>query len=434
MRTHNKTIFVAQLFAIAMIAIYVAFFTDHKNYDAILGYCILVINIMTMIKVRPNWYLLFVFFCITYCNYSICVANYISRLNIYFAGYSGTEIGSQGVRILLLFSALLYFAAPAAYPLKTEYGRMEKISLISNNKYNPFIVIGLIIILAFIWVFGFGRPDVIGQRGSPSTIYEYSIIFLIISFYYSGKDKKLIAVTVIACIAFAMQNFIFGGRITGVQILAMVVLVLFVDHLKLGRVIPLGALFFIIMTGIGELRGEILTSNLSIRSIISQLIEEKFALDTAYSAYFTSMTFLDELSNITASTRWYLFTRWVLSMFLGGSVTDSNLAIYTRQNYVHYNGGVLPFFAWFYLGLIGLAFLGFYLRFLFKTISKAGDNSGGLVRCVALYITCTCLRWYLYSPSQLIRGAMFMCLAYGLCNAANSVMSNEPIRIPLRKW
>lgn len=61
MRTHNKTIFVAQLFAIAMIAIYVAFFTDHKNYDAILGYCILVINIMTMIKVRHNWYLLFVF-------------------------------------------------------------------------------------------------------------------------------------------------------------------------------------------------------------------------------------------------------------------------------------------------------------------------------------------------------------------------------------
>ena len=433
MRTHDKTFFATLLFVIAIIAVYVAFFNDHNSYDAVLGYCVIVINILGMIKVRHNWYLLFIFLCITYSNYSICAANYISHLYSYFTGYAGTEIGSQGIRILLLFSVLLLIVAPATYPVDIKYSRMEQKSLISNNRYNPFIVIGMIILLAFIWVFGFGRPDVVGQRGSPSAIYEYSIILLIISFYYSGKDKKLIAATVLTCIAFSMQNFVFGGRITGVQILIMVVLALFIDRLKVRRAIPVGILFFVIMSGIGQLRGAILISGFNIRSIISRLANSKLALDTAYSAYYTSLTFLDELTNTTLSTRWYLFTRWVLSMFLGGSVTDSNLSIYTRQTHVHYFGGVLPFFAWFYMGLIGIAFLMFYLRFLFITIARVSDNSSGLVRCVTLYITCTCLRWYLYSPSQLFRGVMLMCLVYGLCYAADSIIQKKPIRLRLRR-
>ena len=429
MRFQNKAIKELLYIAVGLFAAFLIMFNDNGNIDSLIGYCTIAVSILTMVKVRHNWYLLFIFFCIAYSNYSICVANYVSHINTFFAGYAGTEIGSHGINILLLFSAMLLIITPRTRSQNPPSKWSEQRSLIVNNNYNPIIVIGAIIILALIWVYGFTRPDAIGQRGSPSALYEYSIIFLIVAFYFSGKDKKLIVATVLVGLAYALQNFIFGGRITGIQILIMIVFAIYIDQLRVRSAIPVGVVFFVIMSAIGQLRGAILASGLNVRNVIIHLANSKYALDTAYSSYYTSMTFLDELSNITFFGRIHLFERWVLSMFVGGSVTDSNLAIYTRQTHMHYYGGVLPFFAWFYLGFIGLILLVAYLRLHFYAILRVNSDSTGLARCIVLYVTCTCLRWYLYSPSQLFRGVLLLCLVYCFCYGADRLMRRKRIYI-----
>ena len=429
MRIQNSLVHYIFNALIGILVILLLLLNSSGTYEKLVGYCVIAINILSMVKVRHNWYLLFIFLCITYSNYSICVANYISHIDTFFAGYAGTEIGSQGVNILLLFSAMLLFIAPTTYREGTNKASIKPKALITNNKYNPIIVIGAIIILGFIWVYGFTRPDAVGHRGSPSALYEYSIIFMIIALYYSGKDRILTSVVVLIGLAFAIQNFMFGGRITGVQILIMIGFAVFIDHISLINVAPVGIVFFIIMVAIGQLRGNILISGFSVNNVINQLAKGKFALDTAYSSYFTSMTFLDELHKTVFSRRIQLFLRWLLSIFLGGSVTDSNLAVYTRQTHMHYYGGVLPYFAWFYLGFIGLVLLTIYIRFHFKVMLNVNCDSSGFIRCMAVYVTCTCLRWYLYSPSQLFRGVFLLSIVFFFCYEADRLMKKQPIRI-----
>lgn len=44
--------------------------------------------------------------------------------------------------------------------------------------------------LALILVFGFSRPDAVGgDRGSPSAMYEYSMIFFLLGFYFAGDRR-----------------------------------------------------------------------------------------------------------------------------------------------------------------------------------------------------------------------------------------------------
>lgn len=410
---------------LSAIAVIVIILNDKGDFNRVAVYVLLIINIFTIIKVWKNWYLFIVFLVITYSNYSICVANYLSSsFKNYFIGYAHTLIGVKGLNILLCFSLLLLLFTPVI-----EKRDPVKSAIIESNRYNPVIVFGISVVLILIWIYGFHRPDEVGERGSPSALYEYSLIFFIVSLYYSKKEKLLIGINLFLGAAFALQNFVFGGRITGVQVILVMALCLLIDKFDMKKLLPVGIVLFIIMSGIGQVRASILQEGLNFRAITKSLFSHYFALDTAYSAYFTSMTFLDELTQTSVSQRFYLFGKWVLSMFLGGSVKDSNLAYYTRQFFVHYNGGVLPFFAWFYLSFPGLVLLAFYLRFLFLKISTANCNNNGLIRCLAVYVCASTFRWYLYSPSQIFRGVMLLCLVYGFAYLVDEITKGNVLSI-----
>lgn len=381
---------------------------------------IIVVSIASIIKVRGNWYLLTIFTCIGYSNYSICLVNYISKSNSYFVSYANTNIGYLGINILLFFSLLLYLIAP-----DSKEKIQDKKSIIVNNRNNRIIVIGAIIVLLLILIYGFTRPERVGDRGTPSALYEYSLIFVIMALYYSGKSKKMLLLVVLVAIPFAIQNFVFGGRITGVQMLILIVLAIFIDRLKMVIVAPLAAVFFVMMSAIGQVRGRLLISGVDLNNVVRILGGEHFALDTAYSSYYTSMTFLDVLQTTDVPLRIHLLFRWILSIFLGGSVQDSSLSLYTRQTHLHYYGGILPYYAWFYLGFVGIILLVLYLGIFFRKINTTNYKEDGLVRCITLYVTVTCLRWYLYSPSQIFRGVLLLCIVFEICNYADRFMKRQ---------
>lgn len=383
------------------------YFNNDGSLNAVISLFLLSINICSLIRVRENYYLLIIFACILYSNYSICMANYILNFESFFLGFKGFYLSIQGLNLLFVFNVLLDLIIP-----NIKNNNNDILPVVENNKYNVLIEIILTAILIYILIFCFTRPDIEGVRGSPNQLYEYSIIFIIMAFYYSGKNKFWQGIFIVISLLFALQNFMYGGRVTGLQILICLFLCLYVNKVSNIFIVILASIGAFIMFGIGMFRTSVSFSSEVFNAVLSSLKQHYFILDTAYSSYYTSLTFLDLLNNVDMSDRLHLFFKWALSMFLGGSmVVDSNLAVYSRQYYTHYFGGVLPFFAFFYLGYFGIFLLMIYIKSIFYMISKNIENNA-VFKIVAIYLTVTTFRWYLYSPSQLFRGVLLLLIVF----------------------
>ena len=232
------------------------------------------------------------------------------------------------------------------------------------------------------------------------------------AFYYSGSSKFWQGLFIVVSLLFALQNFMYGGRASGLQMIICLFLCLYVNKISNLFVVILVSIGAFIMMGIGMFRTSFSFSSNILSLVLSNIKQHYFILDTAYSSYYTSLTFLDLLNNVDISDRLYLFFKWVLSIFLGGSnVVDSNLSMYSREYYVHWFGGVLPFYSFFYLGYLGVFLLIIYIKFIFKIISN-NVRSKTMFKIIAIYLTATTFRWYLYSPSQLFRGLLLLLIVF----------------------
>lgn len=380
----------------------------HGQLNAVIACLTIIISLHGVFKSRQNIYLFIIYGFIFYSNYSICIANYIYPINSYFTSWANLPIAKEGLYVLLFFAFCLNCIVPTKQVTQPP-------ALIAVNKRNIFIATTIWVILVCIGIFAFGRPEVIGDRGAPSPLYEYSTIFAILGIYYSGKIRWLHVLYIGVLLGFALQNFIFGGRVTGIQLLITIFLCFFNDKVKLTYLLPVIIGGLVLMSAIGQFRANLSLNADTLFAVLDHLKTSKMTLDTSFSSYFTSLTFLAMLGFMAWPQRLYLFSRFLIYIVGGGSVADANLAHFSRNYFLHYYGGVLPFFGYFYLGILGILLLTWYLHFLFKHIRNIDVNSSGLSRCLAIYITITVLRWYLYNPSQLFRGVLLLTVCYTLC-------------------
>lgn len=401
------------------VAVCVAAMNQRGELNLYTVWLLLTVNLIGVLKARNNWYLLIVNVIFLYCNWSICYANVIGQIDSYFTSWADQQVVTKALLLLIVFFVMLNLFAPSKMS-----DRSEKHCLIVNNETNDLIVVGICVALVFVWVFGFTRPDIAGERGAPSTIYEYSIIFFILGFYYGGTKRFQMILTILLG-AFALQNFVYGGRITGLQLLICWSLCVIIDKISIGKVAPVIVFLFFVLVSIGQQRASFVLSVNSLREAVEKVIATGGSLDTAYSAFFTSLTFLKTELILSETKRLEMFGLFILSIFFGGSVPDSNLAQFTHQYYLHYFGGVLPFFGHFYLGWSGVfAFSGIVIAW-FRYIAKSNVFQSGLNRCLSIYIVSTAFRWYLYSPSQLLRGALLLMICYGVCFQVNHFMKSR---------
>ena len=117
--------------------------------------------------------------------------------------------------------------------------------------------------------------------------------------------------------------------------------------------------------------------------------------------------------------------QFILYIFLGSKIVDSNLAVYTRQYYVHYYGGVLPLYMYFYLGILGIMFIVLYLKFWIKKMNESSKKVSHLQRCLCIYISACVPRWYLYSPSSLFRGVLIFIFVYKMVELLDMILKKN---------
>ena len=368
------------------------------------------VNILLVFCNRKNRYTFFLSLFIFWFNYSIFYANYFSNIQSSFFDDAYTDYGLYGFKIVLCFTCLLSIFTPLCRKDKTE--REIKIFDYNGSSNNVLIIIYLIL-LAVIMIVGFGRPTEQGERGTPTPLYEYSTILFIVGYYFLGKNKLYRIISSIILLLYCFQNLFFGGRITALQLL-LILFFFFYDSRKINWTIVLicGVVGMVIFSSIGEFRANFRLNISFLQSATQAIKKDMGTLDTAYSAYYTSLTFLKVKTVTSVSDRLLLFWEFIKSIFLGGSVPNSSLAQVTMQYYQHYEGGVLPFFGYFYLGPMGLVLFSALIAWYLCIIKKIKSDSSGFKKCFVVYITITTPRWYLYSPSQLLRGVLLLLIVF----------------------
>lgn len=393
-----------------LLASIIAIVFNNSLYTArMIAFFILCLNLILLFKARKNWETFIIFGFIFWFNYSICISNLLFPINDYFTGWrKDTTVMVPSMNIILVFIVGVFVLIQ---PMKKQ-----NICFFEKKRSNKIITCGIILILVLILVFGFSRTSAVGARGDSTALYEYSIILFIISFYYTKTvaEKNILSIILVL---FVIQDLVYGGRITALQLLICWFLIFWADKMSIKKVLPFVVVMILLFSGIGAYRANFKFNIDSIKIILNSLYKQKLTLDTAYSAFYTSGTFIKVENLISMFDRLKLCIRFVLSLFLGGIVADSNLAAYTRQFYSHYYGGVLPFFGHFYIGYFGVVAIAAYVAALINMFILKGTNAKkkGMYKCLGIYITSTVPRWYLYSPSSIIRGVLIFCVIYYIC-------------------
>jgi len=368
---------------------------------------ILMANIYMVLCSRRNFLLFILAFIVFFCNYSIIFANFTDKIDDIYTIPLSSESFMSSINILTLFNLFLFICVKWD---KILLG-FENNVFVNSREKDSIILYVLYALLIPIFFLGFTNPEVEGQRGNQSAAYEYSAILFMLFFYYSGNQKWHLRAGVLLVCAFSLQSFVFGGRIEGIQFILVTYVMLFMHRISMPKVmIAMGVMFFL-MSVVGVVRGELLYGNVDFLSIVTSLVNGGFSLDTAYSAYYTSESFVYVLDKFTIQEILIFGGEFLKSIFVGAN-PDMLLTSISNEYVQHYGGGLTPFYFYFYLGVFGVLIAACLVAFYINIVINLKEQSSGYLKCLSVWIVSTTFRWYLYTPIGLLRGVLLLTIAY----------------------
>ncbi|MFZ7133080.1 MAG: hypothetical protein ACOWWR_12040 [Eubacteriales bacterium] len=423
-----KNQMILRLFVLLLNTFIIIFNVAFKNYsqqfNIIIAFYVLALSIYITFKSRNNIAIFIMMLFITYCNYSILYGRYINpsiaQINevIRSTYYDGVAIN-----VMLLFMTTIYcFLKPInKVDLSAGFLMSEK----RTNRIITWGAMGIIVIISLL----FYTPDIGNGRAGYSPIYEYSIIFFILGLYYSGKRSTYtVKVFIILLFLYVIRDFIGGHRVPGLQVLIVYFLFFIMHKIDYKKVIILSIIGIVIMSTLSIYRSSLILGDFSIISGFGNVSKNKFAFDTAYAAYLTSLTFVATKDLYSVIERAGHFFNFLASQLIIGTVGESIIQI-SRKHFFHVNGGVLPIYLFYYIGWIGTLLAGILVTFYLNFVKSVDEHSSGLKKVLTVYIVATVPRWYLYSPNQLLRGVLLMTIVYWITTIINSIIPRKSISI-----
>lgn len=364
-------------------------------------------NVYSLYKCRYNKFLVIIWTIILYCNYSIVYENWISHTQDLFNTEISEKVTNSSINLLATFNALLYLFSP-----KKVYASHVKNLSIFTNAITPGFLTYIIIIVCLIVIFllGFDAPSIPGERGSPKPVFEYAICIFILGYHFF-KNKRQLIILDILILLFALKNFIFGGRILGIQFLTCYYIFRW-GSLSLKKISVIALPMVLLMYIIGVVRGELLSGNFDTHQILEALFSNGLALDTAYSAYHTSKVYMYIYDLIPNHIDFFL--AFLAALLIGyGSFRHLLLSNVSHDYMVNYEGGLFPFHFYFFGNILLVILSTWIFRPLFTWVSKLTTKRiSSLEKCIAILIVCSTFRWYLYSPFSMIREIIFLSILY----------------------
>lgn len=351
---------------------------------------------------RGNWILVIVYAFLAYSCYSILCAVYLQVISPSpYQMFANSPIAWTGSSIMLAFIICLGFTTPAS-----RSGVMVR--AVASHERNLIIVV---ICAALLLYFGLtGLSDGGSERAAiNSTLYEYSIVFLIVGLYYSADDKYALSLFVVLIAFRAYIDFSTGNRVTALEMMTVFFLMRLAYRARWKYVLPLAFVLFVALMSVGALRG----GDFSISEVSSYFSEtvrqDAFAWDGGYAAYHASLCVLSYERLLDPLARLLAFPGYLLSIsinFLSSNIMYDPVAL-ARTEYWHMGGCYFPFHFHFYLGMFGVVVASLLVGLALRYFSQGkiwSESARPEITLVATWVGATAFRWIQYSPIQLLRG------------------------------
>lgn len=392
----------------ALICLFFNIQLDFINALIVLG-----LIIFSLVKNRNNALFFFFFLVIGYFIFSVLICRYIfigGPLNGEFHQLKFTNTASIGLNCLLLFcSIIIYFIRNSKkIKINSDFFRYRN----TNNK-TLIVSLGIISII----IFALLNNMFFHFFSNSEQIYEYCIILFIFGFYYIGNNKKLRIILSILLLIFVGYTLIQGGRVSILQMIIVFFLMNMIhkyDYKKIAILTFMGIILFTIF----GIYGDYISwgTEFSISYIIEQLIERKFALDTSVSSYFTGLTFVEYSNFVSFGDRISNFIGYIKYTFLGKYANYKQLQAITINNYIHYYGGYITSYFYYWLGPIGIVLISLYIGKFLNVINNLTIRSSHFKKLLIVYFISTVPRWFLYFPTALFRGLIIFVIIYFIIN------------------
>ncbi|WP_312485919.1 hypothetical protein [Stutzerimonas nitrititolerans] len=393
----------------AFFVIMVLFFATTETVE--LKACLLLVfSFYFLIKSRKNPAVFLVAFFIGYCNFSIAVGEYLigGGLAAPFDEVRNLGVYSPLLDVLLIFNlivALFYNGA------SFDVVKIRSIADVSN----PFFYSVVFLALLAVFIFGVSRAPGVGYSVRITPYYEYSYILFLFCFMFSGAARegfgfgclreKAVAAGIII---YVVQDGYYGGRVTSVQLIYLLLLTCFARRLSVHGVIVFGISGIVFNKLVGVLRaGEVHFSVDSVIDVLGRFWGSFLVFDTPVYSYYASATHYAASLYYGFSFKVVSFFYFVVGVVMGSPNEMGNVTSYVRSHlFFNQGGGVLPSHFFFWFGWPGVVMAAALVVFLLNSFATVRSRLG-LMLLVIFVVTVS--RWYLYTPLALLR-PLFLCI------------------------
>lgn len=389
----------------------------------ILAYVTLILSIYTLYKFKNNIALFFMFFCIFYFEYSFIISRYISSTPILPVLYEQIKFDNTnfiGLSGIMLFHLGILLFSPSVDKVSKISNFLMKKDVKKKNKTSVISFILTIVIALFILNY-----QIITLIPLPRSLYEYLIIFFVLAFYYSRDDK--VFSKILFCLMFinVLIDFSQGGRVIVLQPMIAYMFIYFSKYFTIKRITLVAICGLIFFTAMGIYGDNMSMGKSPIESLkyispsnmVNTFKKRKLALDTSVSAYWTGLTYVELANRHSFNQRIGNFSDYIFKYtFLGQSSGYNHLYNQSLKYYIHYNGGILPNYLYYWLGYFGFIILGVIFGKLLKYFSSLEQNSSEFGKIFFIYFISTMPRWFLYYPTPLIRGTVLLLIVFLMIN------------------
>lgn len=376
-----------------------------------------------LVAARKNWLLAIPFAFMLYCVYSVLMVQYLGMLKEYspYTLFCGTAYAWEGASIVLAFLTCIAMVLPLdVRPFPTMR--------IVSDRGNGTIVAACLVVVVLFGAIAQSSSSGTGRMVVSSSLYEYSIAFLLVALYFTGGDKRYISAIIFGLLYRIYLDLSTGNRITSLEMVAMVFIMLISYRTRYRVAIPLCAAALLVLLGVGALRGGEFSLE-RIADYLSKTFESGLAWDGAYSAYHTSLAVLATEGLRSSAERLsefptYLATVSVWPFDVSGFLDPVREA---RVVYYHNAGCYFPFYFHYYLGMWGVVPFSVLVGCALRALALIPEREGALlaVGCIAaVWISATCFRWFQYEPTSLLRGVAIVFILSAIASAYSR--SNQP--------
>ena len=158
-------------------------------------------------------------------------------------------------------------------------------------------------------------------------------------------------------------------------------------------------------------------STLNSSVVIKTFSDRKFSLDTAISSYWTGLTYIEISNIIPFSQRILNFIEYItIYAIKGTSSSYVQLYDFSRRYYVHYYGGYISSYFYYWFGWSGIFIIGLYIGKLMNLAGRLNKDFSDFSKLLTVYFISTLPRWYLYYPVTLFRGMLIFIVFYFVFN------------------